>query len=597
MALITGTPDDDTLVGTSTDDTITGEGGADSVSGGGGNDIIDGGDGDDLLRGGTGDDTLLGGDGNDVLRGNAGTDSYDGGAGTDRVSFFDATSTQGAVADLRTGVIANDGFGNAETMTGIEDLGLGTRFADTFYGNDGANFMLVGGGDHIESFGGDDSFQVHDAPAYLDGGDGIDSITSFTQQRFVDLDGDGLADEDLTTNGVVVNLQSHRILDDGFGGSGQVFNIENVAGSAGDDFLIGDTGANRLDGLDGADVIRGGGGNDVIHGGAGDDIQLVGNEGDDQIFGDEGDDLMRGNSGVDSYDGGDGFDRVSFYALDATQGAVADLRTQTIANDGFGNAETMTSVEGLGAGTRFADLFYGDDNHNLLFLGKGDKGYGYGGDDDFVMNDAPALADGGDGIDTLVQFSEVRLIDANHDGIAEEDLATHGVVVDLGQNKILDDGWGGNGKIKNIENIGGSTFADTLIGDNGDNVVSGHEGNDVLSGAKGDDSLLGEDGDDSLDGGAGADRLAGGLGDDILTGGKDADIFVVGSGEGHDRVTDFKNNVDHIELSGIAGVDDFSDLSFSVTADGVLVSWGTGDSILLEGFSLAKISADDFLFS
>ncbi|MDQ0466776.1 Ca2+-binding RTX toxin-like protein [Caulobacter ginsengisoli] len=597
MALITGTPDDDTLVGTSGDDTITGEGGNDSVSGAGGADVIDGGDGDDFLRGGAGDDTLIGGDGDDLFRGNAGTDSYDGGAGTDRVSFFDAASTQGVVADLRTGVIANDGFGNAETMTGIEDLGLGTRFADTFYGNDGANFMLVGGGDHIESFGGDDSFQVHDAPAFLDGGDGIDSITGFTQQRFVDLDSDGLADEDLTTNGVAVNLQSHLIQDDGFGGSGQIFNIENVAGSAGDDALIGDGAANRLDGLDGADILRGGGGNDVIHGGAGDDLQLVGDAGDDQIFGDEGDDLMRGNSGVDHYDGGDGFDRVSFFAMDATQGVVADLRTQTIANDGFGNAETMVSVEGLGAGTIFADLFHGDDSHNLLFVGKGDKGYGYGGDDTFVFNDAAALADGGDGIDTIDSFSEVRLIDANHDGIAEQDLATHGVVVDMSQNKILDDGWGGNGKIKNFENLGGSSFADTLIGDNGDNIVSGHDGDDVLSGDAGADTLQGELGADSLDGGKGEDRLIGGLGDDILTGGKDADVFVFGAGEGHDRVTDFKNNVDHIELSGIAGVDDFSDLFFSVVAGNVVVSWGTGDSIVLEGFTLAKVSADDFLFS
>lgn len=596
MAVLIGTPGDDTLVGTPDPDTITGLAGNDILLGGFGDDTLDGGDGDDQLRGAQGDDTLIGGDGDDFFRGGEGVDSYAGGDGIDRISFADVNATQAAFADLRTGV-AVDGFGNAESFTGIEGLGLGTMFADTFYGDDNANFFLVGGGDHIETFGGDDTFQVYDAPAYLDGGDGIDAITGWGLLRYVDTNADGIAEIEEMTEGVFVNLQSHLLVD-GWGSGGQVFNVENVAGTDFDDQIIGDGVANALDGLGGADVLRGGGGNDVIHGGEGNDIQIVGDAGDDLLFGDGGDDLLRGNSGVDVYDGGDGFDRVSFFALDATQGVVADLRTQTISNDGYGNAETMTSIEGLGAGTIFADIFHGDDDHNLLFAGKGDFAYGYGGDDDFVFNDAAKVADGGAGVDSIVQFSGVRLIDSNHDGIAEQDIATSGVVVNLAQNKILNDGWGGTGKILNFENLGGSSLDDVLTGDGGDNILSGYDGTDTLTGGQGNDTLLGEIGTDSLFGGGGADRLEGGAGSDSLTGGGGADMFVFGLDAGHDTVIDFKNNTDHIEFNGIAGVDDISDLFFQQIGGDVVITWGDPDaSIVLEGIGLNKITVDDFFFT
>lgn len=597
MAVIIGAPGDDTLFGTVDPDTITGEAGNDLLYGGQGADLLDGGDGDDILRGEAGDDTLIGGNGDDYFRGGAGVDSYAGGDGADRISFFDGNATQAAFADLRTGV-AVDGFGNVETFTSIEGLGAGTIFADTFYGDDNANLFLVGGGDHIETFGGDDSFQVNDAPAWLDGGDGIDTITRFTLTRYVDNNGDGLADLEESTLGVYVDLADNWIYDDGFGGSGQIFNIENVGGSFGQDTIFGDGAANVLNGYEDVDVLRGGGGDDVIHGGDGDDLQIVGEAGNDQLFGDAGDDLLRGGSGTDAYDGGDGFDRVSFFTIDATQGVVADLRTQTVSNDGYGNAETMTSIEGLGAGTRFADTFHGDDAHNLLYAGKGDKAYGYGGDDDFYFNDAAKIADGGDGIDTIVQFGGIRLIDANHDGIAEQDVATSGVVVSLAQNKILNDGWGGTGKILNFENLGGSAFDDVLTGDDGDNILSGYDGTDTLQGGKGADTLLGGIGNDALFGGKGADRLEGGEGDDSLSGGGEADVFVLGVNSGHDTITDFKNNVDHIEFSGIAGVDDLSDLLFQQIGGNVIITWGDPNATLvIEGIGLNKITIDDFYFT
>src|SRR5689334_11369656 len=121
MPLITGTDDGETLLGTNGDDTIDALGG------------------DDTVLGMAGNDTINGGDGNDQLRGDGGVDTFDGGDGNDRVSFFSLVATQGAIANLITQTISNDGFGNAETMTSVESLGDGTVFVDQYTGNDANN--------------------------------------------------------------------------------------------------------------------------------------------------------------------------------------------------------------------------------------------------------------------------------------------------------------------------------------------------------------------------------------------------------------------------------------------------------------------------
>ncbi|MBV8688298.1 MAG: hypothetical protein JOZ90_10455, partial [Alphaproteobacteria bacterium] len=101
----------DYLAGFGGDDTLNGEDGNDLLEGGPGNDTLNGGEGQDQILGGSGADHLAGGGGDDNLRGGAGVDSFDGesddgaenidtGFG-DKLSFFERTATQGAVADLR----------------------------------------------------------------------------------------------------------------------------------------------------------------------------------------------------------------------------------------------------------------------------------------------------------------------------------------------------------------------------------------------------------------------------------------------------------------------------------------------------------------
>jgi len=591
--ILNGLDGDDSLSGGNQNDTLNGGAGLDNLNGGSGDDVLNGGDDNDLLIGFSGNDTLNGDGGNDVLRSGAGIDTFDGGSGQDRVSFFDYFATTGAYVDLEAQMIFNDGHGNTEFLTSIEDLGLGTLFADTFYGSSGSNFIWAGLNDSVYGQGGDDSFFVDEAAAILDGGDGIDTITDLTQQRAVD--GGGFLTTEVTDLGYEVNLTAGFLFDP-WGGGGSVANIENVNGSEGDDIIIGDGVDNVLNGAGGDDIVRGEAGDDALDGGAGDD-------------------QLRGSAGTDSFAGGDGFDRISFFHVDATQGVTADLRDGTIANDGYGNAETFTGIEALGGHTRFADTFFGNDVDNLFLVGGGDTVYGFGGNDEFQVDDAPLLIDGGDGIDTILQFTQSQLVDVDGDGVAAFEFTTNGVEVNLNTGQIVDDGFGGSGSILNVENVGGSAGDDIITGSALENDLRGLDGGDRLKGLGGDDTLSGGNGDDRLDGGSNSDVLDGGEGKDTLLGGGGADTILDGSGNdtitggagkdtyfwsglGKDRVTDFTDGQEKIFLSGIAGVDDFTDLVITTTADGwVRISYGDGtNTLILTGVTSGQITSSDFIF-
>lgn len=91
-----------------------------------------------------------------------------------------------------------------------------------------------------------------------------------------------------------------------------------------------------------------------------------------------------------------------------------------------------------------------------------------------------------------------------------------------------------------IERGIGSRFADTILGNDGDNELIGGAGDDRLAGFAGnddldggagadeiyahagDDTIVGGSGNDHLDGGDGADVIQGGAGDDVIIGGRDS---------------------------------------------------------------------------
>jgi Ca2+-binding RTX toxin-like protein len=183
------------------------------------------------------------------LFGGRGNDSYTiagaGGRSIVRLNFQESNSfepaEQGLVANLGTGVIANDGFGGQDTLVRTGDIRIelrGTHLADSMTGSAG-NDRFIGGG-------GNDS---------IDGQEGFDLI------RF---------DRNELNAGVQVNLGTGRATGvwDGADFTQTLSNIEGVRGTRNfDDRIFGALQAEFLDGQGGTDeYLEGLGGNDRIFG-------------------------------------------------------------------------------------------------------------------------------------------------------------------------------------------------------------------------------------------------------------------------------------------------------------------------------------------
>ncbi len=92
-------------------------------------------------------------------------------------------------------------------------------------------------------------------------------------------------------------------------------------------------------------------------------------------------------------------------------------------------------------------------------------------------------------------------------------------------------GWGGDDVIDGGDELGWHIFADSLFGDDGNDLLRGGAGNDRMHGGNGKDRLLGGDGNDELQGGPGDDTLEGGAGNDYLYDEGGANILLGGAGD------------------------------------------------------------------
>ncbi|MFN0262801.1 LamG-like jellyroll fold domain-containing protein [Tepidamorphus sp. 3E244] len=525
------------------------------------------------LAGSQYNDQLLGSSGNDRFRGLGGNDFIDGRGGIDRIEF--TSSSNGVDVDLSTGTVADDGDGGTDQVRNIENV-VGSIWDDAITGDSGHN--------ELYGLGGDDE---------LSGGGGNDLLVG----------------------------DSHNQANDGYFGGNDI-----LSGGAGNDELRGGDGDDRLYGGDDEDVLVGGYGNDILSGGDGGsnfdtvnyyaetvlyaDVYLdlpIGNPqgvivdlgaavaydtfgmidflvGIEVVYGTQWDDILIGGgnnefesfrtfSGNDFVDGGTGWDRLDYAQYDNIHFVNIDIALGTadlfqMASPGSAVAQTtFQNINDL-RGTGGNDSLMGSDNTGGLV----ERFVGLAGNDTF---------DGRDGIDEASYHNE-----HNHGGF-------QGITVvadTVPGNFEITDTFGDTDAANNIENIRGSIFGDTIIGNS--------QGN----------RLRGEAGDDDIDGLGGDDTIQGGTGSDTLTGGTGLDTFAYASGDVEtgdvDTITDFDLGDDMLDLAGlldaaflpgntadyVQALQSGGDTTVSVDFDGTGSAFGFVDVAVLSGVSAGNIT-------
>jgi Ca2+-binding RTX toxin-like protein len=203
-------------------------------------------------------------------------------------------------------------------------------------------------------------------------------------------------------------------------------------------------------GTSGDDVLRGTPGRDVIWGGPGNDT-IYGQLGNDLICGGPGDDVIHGGRGNDEVFGGRGADRV-----------FGDLGDDKVVG-GPGSYDDVAGglgIDTVNGGPGDYDLVHGDYGYDRMSGGPGKHD---------IASFATSVAGGrGSGV-----WASLRAHKARGDG---------------------------HDKLFEFEDLEGSAFRDTLIGNGAANVIKG---------GPGDDTLIGGGGHDTLEGGQGSDGCSG----------------------------------------------------------------------------------------
>jgi Ca2+-binding RTX toxin-like protein len=211
-------------------------------------------------------------------------------------------------------------------------------------------------------------------------------------------------------------------------------------GGAGDDLIVGESSADNLEGREGRDRIEGGAGDDVLIGG-GDRDTLFGGDGDDILQGGDGRDLLFGGAGGDTLDGG---------------------RAADVMDGGAGGDTDMLHHQDGGRSNTIIDS--GTDGLDAVVLDSGDSG---DGQTFRIQGEFSARSTG------------VEVIDGR--GVTGEFLGTNDAAADFDFSEIT---------LLNVDLIGGTDAADTVIGSAGGDRIDGGAGADTLAGGDGSDVLL-----------------------------------------------------------------------------------------------------------
>jgi VCBS repeat-containing protein len=415
---------------------------------------------------------------------------------------YTVVSTPGETLSVQAiaGVLANDTDVDGDPLTAtVVD---GVEHGSLVFNSDGSFTYTP-----AENYAGDDSFTYKVNDGTVDGNIATVTITVLTHSDYFTSGNDVINfNTDVTGTISAVDYQA-------LGGNDTVTLPDAAQADA-----IGYYATNTFYGGAGNDIIIGGNLNDIIDGDAGDDT-IFGGAGNDILQGDIGNDFLDGGPGNDIIDGGPGIDTVSYKT--ASMGLVVDL--SDVNADGSvtaylnsGEFDTLFSIENI-IGTDGADIITGDDNDNIL------EG-GLSGD----------LIDGRGGHNTA--------------SYAHASSGVYAVLDGIGQ------GGEANGdQLTHIQDLIGSAFDDTLVGNNDANTLYGGTGNDTLIGGAGNDVLYGDDGSDTLDGGLGADTLDGGDGTDTATYANSTSGVTVDLSNNANNAGDFAAGDTLIHIEGVIG--------------------------------------------
>lgn len=355
-------------------------------------------------------------------------------------------------------------------------------------------------------------------------------------------------------------------------------------GGGGNDIIWGGNTNERIDGGPGADRLHGGGGTydllTYIHSGSGVTVNMVtgtGSRGDaegDVISGFEN---LRGSAYADHLtvqgggyvEGMDGADTIVQVREDdgpymmltygrSTAGVTVNLASSTAQSGGHARGDVLTGGFTRVHGSRYADTLSGTAKDDELSGGAGNDTLNGGGGNDTL--------DGGEGADTLSCGPGIDTVSYHWSDAA--------VTVDLSASTFSGgEAQGDSGS--QCESVWGSAYNDTLraSGTSGGRV-EGSSGNDVIEGRGGDDRLVG---------------------------GKGNDRFVFGLANGHDKVSDFEDGKDRVDLSAF-NIASYAELTGLLTESMYydvpittinLMSKG-GGIIDLEDFRRSNLDASDF---
>jgi Ca2+-binding RTX toxin-like protein len=512
----------------------------------------------------------------------------DGGPGTDTLDF--SADTQGVTIDLSQQLCGRVYGGQAGGVLNFEQA-IGGSGDDTLIGDDGPNLLAGGlGDDTLIGLGGDDTLEGGSGDDMLDGGadDDVYIQTPGSHDAFFDSDGIDELDFSGAGGGIRVDLrldagQRQRVDsdDDTIAITGV---IENVTGSEFDDRIIGNRSANVIRGLGGNDVLDGFDGDDAIYGGAGDDW-LRGDRGNDYLAGDEGNDRLDGHQGDDELSGGEGNDLLMGQAGD-------DLLRGGEGDDWLKGQAGSDRLEGGGGND---DLRGGGGDDVLLGDGGDDRLSGNAGHDELHGGDGDDLLSGSDGNNVLAgDAGDDRLRGGPGRDTADYSAEPGGVSVYLLAATAADSS-GGTDVLSGIEDISGSAYDDTLVGNRRANRLYGLGGNDLLRGAGGGDVLVGGQDEDTVLGDTGADLIVWneGDGDDMVDGGAGMDRLRVDARAPGDQHLAVQAQQHRIQLSRTSAA------GFTLDADAVerldLSCWDGDDQVTvgpLVGAALAGLRAD-----